>query len=226
IILRTDFIPRYRSSTVYRPLNGNEGGSHSSPLSGIAILAGDILNIPNADPLGAPTPRSGSPPLIIDPLLLGTPVKENHPPPPSAAVPKVPVKTSSGSSLSDMAQKAQASAKKLPQKAESFEDKVLKISSDGMKLSHEREQAHLALDSQKLCLKERCQILEEKKAGLLTTPQARKRLVSLDDGHNGISSTPTCNRKRQHQQRQASEDWDCENSSRLPSSDGEFESEA
>lgn len=116
--------PCGRTATVYRPLV-----SHPLPFDS---QIRETTPVP--DSLLEPTAIHQSlnfsnvtPDSLIDPILLETESQVVVTQTPTAA--KVVPKASSGSSLSEMAQKAQASVRKALPKADSFEDKVLKISS-------------------------------------------------------------------------------------------------
>ncbi|KAE9395302.1 hypothetical protein BT96DRAFT_997801 [Gymnopus androsaceus JB14] len=210
--------PHGRTATVYRPLV-----SHPLPFNDqmrkIAPIPDELLEPAYHEllNLGDVIPDS-----LIDPILLQQVQRSEpifaHTPTATKVVPK----TSSGSSLSEMAQKAQASVHKAPPKADSFEDKVLKISSTGMKLSRKREQEQLQIQRQQLHLDEQRQVLQEKNAGLLSTPQAKQMLARLvdEDTENDDDAHPSpsiyhCKRRR------VSPEWSCEGDGNLASSDVE-----
>lgn len=90
-----------------------------------------------------------------------------------------------------------------------------------MELSHKREQERLRIQRQQLRLDERHQVLQEKNAGLLSTPQAKRILARLVDNDTENDDTPhspsIAHRKRRH----VSPEWSCEGDGDLASSDAE-----
>lgn len=91
-----------------------------------------------------------------------------------------------------------------------------------MKLSHKHEQEWLQIQHQQLHLDERRQVLQEKNAGLLSTPQAKRMLAHLvdEDTENDDDAHPSPSIDR-CKHRCLSLEWSCEGDGNLASSDVE-----
>lgn len=90
-----------------------------------------------------------------------------------------------------------------------------------MELSHKREQERLKIQRQQLHLDERRQVLQEKNAGLLSTPQAKRilaRLVDNESENDDSHRSPSIDHRKRCR---VSPEWSCEGDGDLALSDAE-----